>query len=122
MNLCHNLNFLTMSNSTLHIRDQNKCPICFDIIEYDTVLVVGECKHAICFNCGLEFYINYSNRLCPYCRNSSISLYVTTNEEIENSQHRYVANYWLSHIWNIRTNHLYLLEKFIFEDFQNSIW
>ena len=69
-------------NDNLSDKSSNPlCPVCLDDLETDSLIVKALCQHLLCLQCALGYYIVHRGSTCPYCRQVSSVLLVTTIEE-----------------------------------------
>ena len=66
------------------------CPVCLDDLDTDSLIVMALCQHLLCLQCALGHYIVHLGSTCPYCRQVSPVLLVTTIEEGNTETRQYL--------------------------------
>ena len=92
--------------SSMSTSSDISCPVCFDELRSDTMIVLSECKHILCLDCALKYYLQHQGQSCPYCRQVSNTLLVTTTLIQENNNNlspftRVIYHEINSHEWRM---------------------
>ena len=81
--------------------EMEECPICFEHLSTGKHIFVPFCKHKLCLDCAIHWYIQESGNTCVCCRQTSHEILVTNFESLKSdvkSKQLYIIN---SMVWNI---------------------